>query len=130
MLTWLNMRLCPVHLRQLHKLVEQRGLAAAKEPGEHRDRDGPLQRFARGLHHGQPGGADISLGGGLPKLRIAREGGGKSGGYRTIYALGRLQMPIFLIPVFAKNEKVNLTPTEQTAVASSKQLLGAYGAKV
>jgi hypothetical protein len=75
--------------------------------------------------------AGISLGGGLRKVRIAREGGGKSGGYRTIYVFGGARMPIFLITVFAKNEKDNLTPTEQAAaVALSKQLLGAYGAKV
>ncbi len=30
----------------------------------------------------------ISLGGGLRKIRIPREGGGKSGGYRTIYVFG------------------------------------------
>ena len=75
--------------------------------------------------------AGISLGGGLRKMRIAREGGGKSGGYRTINVFGGAHMPIFLITVFAKNEKNNLTPTEQAAaVALSKQLLGAYGAKV
>ena len=40
-------------------------------------------------------------------------------------------MPIFLPTVFAKNEKDNLTPTEQAAaVVLSKQLLAAYGARV
>lgn len=38
--------------------------------------------------------AGISLGGGLRKVRIARKGGGKSGGYRTIYVFGGLDMPI------------------------------------
>lgn len=76
-------------------------------------------------------GAGISLGGGLRKVRIARGAGGKSGGYRTIYVFGGAQVPIFLITVFAKNEKDNLTPTEQAAaVALSKQLLAAYGARV
>jgi hypothetical protein len=70
----------------------------------------------------------VSLGGGLRKVRIAREGGGKSGGYRTIYVLGGSSMPLFLLTVFAKNEKGNLTPTEQAAaVALSKQLLATYG---
>ncbi len=32
--------------------------------------------------------AGVSLGGGLRKVRIAREGGGKSGGYRTLYVFG------------------------------------------
>jgi hypothetical protein len=32
--------------------------------------------------------AGVSLGGGLRKVRVPREGGGKSGGYRTIYVFG------------------------------------------
>jgi len=73
--------------------------------------------------------AGISLGGGLRKVRVAREGGGKSGGYRTIYVFGGSTMPLFLVTVFAKNEKGNLSPTEQAAaVALSKQLVATYGA--
>jgi len=73
--------------------------------------------------------AGTSLGGGLRKLRLAREGGGKRGGYRTIYVFGGTHMPIFLLTVFAKNEKADLSPTElAAAVALSRQLLAAYGA--
>nr|WP_296430297.1 addiction module toxin RelE [Roseovarius sp. BRH_c41] len=37
-------------------------------------------------------------------------------------------MPIFLITVFAKNEKANLSKTEQAAaVAMSKSLVAKYG---
>lgn len=62
------------------------------------------------------------------KIRIPREGGGKSGGYRTIYVLGGRHMPIYLITVFAKNEKDNLTRAEQAAaVELSKALIAAYG---
>ena len=72
--------------------------------------------------------AGISLGGGLCKVRIAREGGGKSGGYRTIYVFGGLEMPIFLLTVFAKNEKDNLSKSEQAElVAMSKVLVARYG---
>jgi hypothetical protein len=72
--------------------------------------------------------AGISLGGGLRKVRIAREGGGKSGGYRTIYVFGGLEMPIFLLTVFAKNEKDNLSKSEQAKlVAMSKALVARYG---
>ncbi len=73
-------------------------------------------------------GAGVSLGGGLRKVRIAREGGGKSGGYRTIYVFGGANMPLFLLTVFAKNEQGNLSPAEQAAaVALSKQLIATYG---
>lgn len=72
--------------------------------------------------------AGISLGGGLRKLRFARPGGGKSGGYRTIYVFGGTEAPIFLLTVFAKNEKVNLSRTEQAELVKlSKALLAHYG---
>ena len=72
--------------------------------------------------------AGVSLGGGLRKVRIARQGGGKSGGYRTIYVFGGVHVPVFLITVFAKNEKDNLTKAEQAElIALSKALLAHYG---
>ncbi len=72
--------------------------------------------------------AGTALGGGLRKLRFARPGGGKSGGYRTVYVFGGAQMPIFLVTVFAKNEKDNLSKAEQSElVALSKALIAHYG---
>ena len=70
----------------------------------------------------------IALGGGLRKVRIPRKGGGKGGGFRTIYVFGGTHMPIFLITVFAKNEKGNLSKAEQAAaVELSKRIVAAYG---
>lgn len=70
----------------------------------------------------------VSLGGGLRKIRIARAGGGKSGGYRTVYVFGGVHMPIYLITVFAKTEKDNLTRTEQiAAVELAKALVARHG---
>jgi hypothetical protein len=72
--------------------------------------------------------AGVSLGGGLRKVRIPREGSGKSGGYRTIYVFGGAHMPIYLVTVFAKNEKDNLTRAElAAAVDLSKALVATYG---
>lgn len=74
--------------------------------------------------------AGVSLGGGLRKVRIPREGGGKSGGFRTIYVFGGRHMPIFLITVFAKNEKANLTAKEQAiAVELSKEIIAMWSDK-
>lgn len=71
-----------------------------------------------------------SLGGGLRKVRIPREGGGKSGGFRTVYIFGGRHMPIFLITVFAKNDKANLTPKEQAAaVELSKEIISMWSDK-
>ena len=58
--------------------------------------------------------AGIELGSGLYKMRFARKGQGKSGGYRVVYFFKGEDMPIFLISIFAKNKKVNLTKTEST----------------
>ncbi|MFI0396955.1 type II toxin-antitoxin system RelE/ParE family toxin [Paracoccus jiaweipingae] len=71
--------------------------------------------------------AGVSLGGGLRKVRIPREGGGKSGGFRTIYVFGGRYMPVFLITAFAKNEKTNLSSKEQAAaVELSKEIIAMW----
>lgn len=68
--------------------------------------------------------AGFSLGGGIRKVRFARDGGGKSGGYRVIHFYsGDGDMPIFLITAFAKNEKANLTKAETEAVKSLGKML-------
>lgn len=51
--------------------------------------------------------------GGARKVRFARAGGGKSGGYRVVsYFIGPT-CPVFLLTVFPKNMKSNLTKSEQ-----------------
>lgn len=68
--------------------------------------------------------AGVSIGGGVRKARFAREGGGKSGGYRVIHFFSEDEaVPIFLITVFAKNEKANLTRAETELVRSLGKLL-------
>ena len=58
---------------------------------------------------------------------MPREGGGKSGGFRTIYVFGGRHMPIFLVTAFAKSEKANLTAKEQEmAVELSKEIVSMW----
>lgn len=73
----------------------------------------------------------VSIGGGVRKARFARAGGGKSGGYRVIHFFSpEGALPVFLITVFAKNEKANLTQAETTAVKILGEALAAsYGSK-
>ena len=72
--------------------------------------------------------AGVSPDGGLRKARIPREDGGKSGGFRLIYVFGGTRMPIFLVTIFAKNEKANLSRSElASAVALIKKILAVYG---
>lgn len=58
---------------------------------------------------------DADLGGGVFKQRIARKGGGKSGGFRTII-LFKVGGHSFFVHGFAKNEKANITPKELKAL--------------
>jgi hypothetical protein len=72
--------------------------------------------------------AGVALGGGLRKVRIAGKGGGKSGGYRVLFVFGGGHMPLFLLTVFAKNEKDNISKAELAdAVRLSKALIATYG---
>jgi hypothetical protein len=65
-----------------------------------------------------PEAGDLMPGtGGYRKLRCARSGMGKRGGARVIYLLGGEDLPIFLITVYAKSDKGNLTKAEQNALA-------------
>ena len=67
---------------------------------------------------------DADLGGGVFKQRIAREGGGKSGGFRTII-LFKVGGHSFFVHGFAKNEKANITPKELKALKKlAASLLG------
>ena len=75
--------------------------------------------------------AGVPLGGGLRKVRFAREGGGKSGGFRSVhyYQAGR-ELPVCLMSVFAKNDKANLTRTEEAAMAAvAERIVAAYRSK-
>lgn len=58
---------------------------------------------------------DADLGGGVFKQRVAREGGGKSGGFRTI-VLFRSGRHSFFVHGFAKNQKANVAPRELKAL--------------
>ena len=57
---------------------------------------------------------DADLGGGVVKQRIARQGGGKSGGFRTII-LFRIGERAFFVHGFAKNEQDNIRDDELAA---------------
>ena len=54
--------------------------------------------------------------GGFRKVRVARASMGKRGGARVIYIWRNDKFPVFLITVFAKNEKENLSKAERNAL--------------
>ena len=61
-------------------------------------------------------GDEIVGTGGCRKIRFAGRGKGKSGGYRTITFYSGKGVPVFLLTVFAKGEKVNLTKSERNSL--------------
>tara|TARA_X000000368_G_scaffold374340_2_gene325959 strand:+ start:28175 stop:28507 length:333 start_codon:yes stop_codon:yes gene_type:complete len=63
--------------------------------------------------------------GGFRKARFAGKGKGKSGGFRVIWFPGTDTSPNYVIDVFSKSDKVNLTKAQQAALAKiAKQLKG------
>ena len=67
-------------------------------------------------------------GGGVRKVRFAIGGRGKSGGVRVIYLYHSPGYPAFLLTVFAKNERANLTKAETNALAGvAKRIIEIYG---
>jgi len=62
--------------------------------------------------------------GGIRKLRWARSGSGKSGGVRIIYFHHSDVMPLYLLAIFGKNEKANVSAQEKKILANLiKQLI-------
>ena len=68
---------------------------------------------------GNPESGDVLQGtGGVRKARLAGRGKGKSGGYRIVWYFGGVDIPVFLLTVFGKGEKANLTQGERNALRS------------
>ena len=78
-----------------------------------------------------PDAGDVIQGtGGARKVRFAGKGKGKSGGYRVITFYAGTRMPTFLLNVFAKNEKTDLTPKERKTLKTVlSDLVKAYRAR-
>src|ERR1700722_14792310 len=65
--------------------------------------------------------------GGVRKVRVAASGRVKRGGARVIYLFGGDDVPVFLLAVFAKNEKSDLSPAERNKLARfTAELIQSY----
>ncbi len=66
-----------------------------------------------------PLAGDVMKGtGGVRKLRWRRGGQGKSGGVRVIYYVHDEHMPLYLLTLFGKGDRANLTKAERNELAS------------
>lgn len=59
--------------------------------------------------------------GGARKIRFAGRGKGKSGGYRVVSYYAGPDIPVFLLSIFSKGEKANLSQAERNEL---KRILG------
>jgi hypothetical protein len=68
--------------------------------------------------------------GGIRKVRWRREGTGKSSGVRVVYYFHSERYPLFLLTIFGKSEKVNLSQAERNELAKlTRLLIESYGDK-
>jgi hypothetical protein len=65
----------------------------------------------------------IAGSGGARKIRVPREGGGKSGGYRVVTYFMTENEPVFLLTVLSKTKAANFSPEQKHAAkAAAKQI--------
>lgn len=77
--------------------------------------------LANAIREIEAGLVDAVLGGGLVKKRVAREGSGKSSGYRTIIAFSSGQRSLFLYG-FAKSDRDNIESDELRELRKLSQI--------
>jgi hypothetical protein len=65
----------------------------------------------------------IPGGSGIRKVRFAAKGKGKSGGVRVIYYFHSPAIPLFLLSIYGKGEKTNLTRAEVNSLAKAVDVL-------
>lgn len=75
----------------------------------------PDAALCRAVEEMEGGLIDADLGGHLYKKRVARPGGGKSGGYRTLLS-ARIGGRYVFLHGFSKSDKANVTQDEKKAL--------------
>lgn len=112
----------------MHTVVETpQYLRDAKRIGlSARERQSIVECLARNPQKG-----DVIQGtGGARKIRFAAGGKGTSGGRRVITFYSGAELPVFLLGIFSKNEKIDLTAGERNALKGLlSQLAEAYERK-
>jgi hypothetical protein len=108
------------YISAVHVVVELPGfIAAVRAAGlSDDDRARIIDRVAA-----RPDVGDAIPGtGGARKVRFAGRGKGKSGGYRVITFYTGPDLPLFLITLFSKGEKLDLSQAERNAMR--RELVG------
>lgn len=101
---------------------------AAAEAGMSREE---MDDFISFIANNPMAGDEISGTGGCRKVRVAGRGKGKSGGYRTITFYTGSDVPVFLITVFSKGDRSNLSKLERDKLGGiTKELAAEYRRRV
>jgi mRNA-degrading endonuclease RelE of RelBE toxin-antitoxin system len=85
--------------------------------------DGDREALVNYLAYNPKAGVLVRGTGGIRKVRWAREGEGKSGGFRVIYFFHSTEAPLFALNVFAKNEKENISQAERNELKKITAIL-------
>ena len=95
--------------------------------------DEDIQDLTDHLAANPDAGDEMEGTGGCRKLRFAIRGNnkGKSGGVRTITLFSGASLPVFLITVFGKSQKISLSRAERNALKKlSGQIVEEYSRRV
>jgi len=119
-------RRCPLEYKMSRQTVVETPsyIALAGKILSERERDDVVAMVAADSECG-----DVMSGtGGFRKVRVPRQGMGKSGGARVVYIWRNDKFPAFLITVFPKNKKANLTKAERNALKKrADNIFDSYG---
>ncbi len=103
----------------MHTVVETPSyLADAKAAGL---TEGEREAVVEMLADHPEAGDEIGGTGGARKVRVAGRGKGKSGGYRVITFYSGEDVPVFLLAVYSKGDRANLSKAERNEL---KGILG------
>jgi hypothetical protein len=107
----------------VHVVIETAPFIAAARAA--RLSNAEIDRIIDNLARRPDAGDPIQGAGGARKVRFA--GKGKSGGYRVITFYSGGDLPVFLLTVFAKGERADLSKAERNALAQlTKVLVDSY----
>lgn len=70
------------------------------------------------------GGVVIPRTGGARKLRVKAKAKGKRSGYRVVWFYGGDDIPVFLLSMFVKGERIDLTEAERNALKKHLSSIG------
>lgn len=115
----------------MHTVSELKSFRRAAEAAGMSEED--IEEFVDHIAAHPDDGDEIVGTGGCRKVRFAIRGNnkGKSGGVRTITFYTGLDLPVFLITVFGKSQKVSLTKGERSGLKKmTEAIVNEYAGRV